>query len=69
MSPATRRLVAFLEQAGRHDQGTRRVVAALCRNADRIAGELEHLTNLVDALGPSEAAARRVVGRRGGLRR
>jgi hypothetical protein len=68
MSPATRRLVAFLEQAGRHDQGTRRVVAALRRNPDRIGEELDHLTNLVDALGPSEAA-RVIVGRRGGLPR
>ena len=68
MSPATKRLVAVLEQAGRHDHGTRRVVAALRRNPRRIAGELDHLTSLVDALGPQQAAWA-ILGRRGGLPR
>jgi len=63
VSPAAGRLAAVLEQAGRHDQGVRRVVAALRHNPDRIAGELDHLATLVDALG-ADQAARVIAGRR-----
>jgi len=54
----------MLEQAGRHDQGVRRVVAALRHNPDQIAAELDHLATLVDALGPDQAARVIVAGRR-----
>ncbi len=64
MSPAAGRLAAMLEQAGRHDQGVRRVVAALRHNPDQIAAELDHLATLVDALGPDQAARVIVAGRR-----
>ena len=65
MSPAAGRLAAVLvEQAGRHDQGVRRVVAALRRNPDQLAAELDHLANLVDALGADQAARVILAGRR-----